>query len=220
MTDRERALKGTAAAHRTLEERLAGLTDERARQPSLLPDWTVGHVLTHIARNADGLRNMLEGAERGEVAEMYPALSYATGLERRAADIVAGAGRTAAALVDDVRISAARLEMAFDSLSDDAWQGQGIAAFGPVGVVDIPQRRWTEVEVHHADLGLGYSWAGWPAEFVRVEIQRLTMLWNSRRSMGLTGLPAEALAADEHRRAAWLLGRADIDGLEPAGLMG
>jgi maleylpyruvate isomerase len=76
------------------------------------------------------------------------------------------------------------------------------------------------VEVHHADLGLGYGWVDWPTEFVRVEVQRLTMLWNSRRSMGLTGLPPEALAADEHRRAAWLLGRADIDGLQPAGLMG
>ena len=220
MTDRERALQGTAAAHRTLEARLAGLTDEQARRPSLLPDWTVGHVLTHIARNADGLRNMVEAAQRGEVADMYPALSYANGFERRTADIQAGAARSAAALVDDVRISAARLEMAFDALDDAGWQGQGNAAFGPVAVADIPQRRWTEVEVHHADLGLGYGWADWPAEFVRVEIQRLTMLWNSRRSMGLTGLPPEALAADEHRRAAWLLGRAEIDGLEPAGLMG
>jgi maleylpyruvate isomerase len=220
MTDRERALQGTAAAHRTIEARLAGLSDAQARQPSLLPGWSVGHVLTHIARNADGLRNMVEGAQRGEVSEMYPALGHASGAERRQADIEAGAGRTAAALVDDVRISAARLELAFDALSDDAWQGQGSAVFGPIAVVDIPQRRWTEVEVHHADLGLGYSWADWPAEFVRVEIQRLTMLWNSRRSMGLTGLPPEALAAAEHRRAAWLLGRADIDGLEPAGLMG
>jgi hypothetical protein len=45
------------------------------------------------------------------------------------------------------------------------------------------------------------------------------MLWNSRQSMGLTGLPAPALAVDEHLRLAWLLGRADIEGLGPAGLM-
>lgn len=220
MTDRDRALRGVVAAHRTLEAHLAGLTDADARRVSLLPDWSVGHVLTHIARNADGMRAMLEGALRGEVAEMYPALAHSSGLERRRADIDAGAGRTAAALVDDVRISAARLELAVDSMTADAWQGQGMAAFGPVVMDDVPTRRWTEVEVHHADLGLGYGWADWPLEFARVEIQRLTMLWNSRRSMGMTGLPPEALAVDDRHRAAWLLGRTGIDGLEPAGLMG
>jgi hypothetical protein len=95
-----------------------------------------------------------------------------------------------------------------------------MAAFGPVAMREVPTRRRTEVEVHHVDLGLGYRWSDWPTEFVRVEIQRLTMLWNSRQPMGLTGLPAAALGVTEHHRAAWLLGRADIDGLEPARLMG
>ncbi len=220
MTDRERALRGVTAAHRTLEERLVGLTDEQARRPSLLPDWSVGHVLTHLARNADGLRNMLDGAERGEVSEMYPATTHSSGVERRSADIEAGSARIAAALVDDVRIAAARLELAFDSMSDGAWHGQGTAMFGPVVMTDVPQRRWTEVEVHHADLGLSYGWQDWPIEFARVEVQRLTMLWNSRRSMGMTGLPSEALAVDDRHRAAWLLGRARIAGLDAAGLMG
>src|SRR2546430_1201820 len=30
------------------------LTDTGMREPSLLPGWTRGHVLTHVARNADG----------------------------------------------------------------------------------------------------------------------------------------------------------------------
>ncbi len=220
MTDRERALRGVAAAHRTLEEHLVGLSDEQARRPSLLPDWTVGHVLNHLARNADGLRLLLEGAQRGEVVEMYPALSHGSGVERRRADIEAGAGRTAAALVDDVRISAARFELALESMTDTAWLGQGIGVFGPFPIDDVPIRRWTEVEVHHVDLGLDYGWQDWPLEFVRIELQRLTMLWDSRRPMGMTGLPPEALAVDDHTRAAWLLGRATIDGLDAAGLMG
>jgi maleylpyruvate isomerase len=220
MTDRDRALRGVVAAHRTLEEHLVGLTDEQARQPSLLPDWSVGHVLSHLARNADGLRLMLEGAQRGEVAEMYPALSYSSGFERRRADIEAGSGRTAAALVDDVRISAARFELALESMTDAAWQGQGIGVAGPVAIDDVPIRRWTEVEVHHADLGLSYGWQDWSMEFVRIEMQRLVMLWDSRRPMGMTGLPPAALAVDDRRRTAWLLGRVTIDGLDPAGLMG
>lgn len=33
--------------------RVAGLDDGAMRAPSRLPGWTVGHVLTHLARNAD-----------------------------------------------------------------------------------------------------------------------------------------------------------------------
>jgi maleylpyruvate isomerase len=215
MDERERALAGVLAAHRTLAARLDGLTDEHARQPSQLPAWSVGHVVTHIARNADGLRTMLEGAMRGESVAMYPG-----GLQQRATDIEAGADRPAAELRADLAAANDRLEAAFAAMTDDAWAGSGTAPFGPVAMREVPTRRRTEVEVHHVDLGLGYRWADWPSEFVRVEIQRLTMVWNSRRPMGLTGLPEAALAVDEHHRAAWLLGRADIDGLEPARLMG
>ena len=172
-------------------------------------------MLTHIARNVDGLLNMIAGAMRGDVAHMYPG-----GLEQRAADIAAGAQRPAQELVADVASTSAALEAAFASMTDAAWQGHGVAAFGPVAMTDVPGRRRREVEVHHADLGLSYTWRDWPADYVRSEIQRLTMLWNSRQPMGLTGLPAAALAVDEHHRAAWLLGRADIDGLEPARLLG
>ena len=215
MEERQRDLEGVLRAHRTLAEHLAGLTDETVRRPSRLPDWSVGHVLTHIARNADGLLNMIDGAMRGDVAHMYPG-----GLEQRAADIAAGAPRPARQLVDDVASTSAALEAAFASMTDAAWQGHGAAAFGPVAMTDVPGRRRREAEVHHADLGLSYTWRVWPADYVRSEIQRLTMLWNSRQPMGLTGLPAAALAVDEHHRAAWLLGRADIDGLEPARLLG
>lgn len=214
MPDRDRELRGALEAHRTLERSLAGLADEQVRASSALPGWSVAHVLTHIARNADGLRAMLEGAQRGEVAEMYPG-----GFDRRNADIERGAVRTAEALVDDVRMSAARLELSFDATDDAAWAGEGSTLLGPAAIESLPFRRWREVEVHHADLGLGYTWRDWPAEYVRVELAQLTMLWNSRRSMGLTGLPPEALAVDDHHRVAWLLGRADIDGLDAAGLM-
>ena len=45
------------------------------------------------------------------------------------------------------------------------------------------------------------------------------MRWNARRPMGLTGLPVEALAASEPQRLAWLLGRAEIAGLDPAAVL-
>ena len=51
---------------------VAALTDSQARAPSLLPGWTRGHVVTHLARNADALRNLLTWARTGIPTPMYP----------------------------------------------------------------------------------------------------------------------------------------------------
>lgn len=56
-------------------------------------------------------------------------------------------------------------------------------------------------------------WERWPDDYVRHELRRSTMLWNSRRPMGLTGLPAAAMAVPPAHRVAWLLGLTEIDGL-------
>ncbi|MEN9823907.1 MAG: hypothetical protein RLZ04_2333 [Actinomycetota bacterium] len=61
-------------------------------------------------------------------------------------------------------------------------------------------------------------WENWPTDYVRRELVRSTMLWNSRRPMGMTGLPPAAMTVPEALRVAWLVGRAEIDGLAPAGL--
>jgi Mycothiol maleylpyruvate isomerase N-terminal domain len=52
-------------AHRRLLATAIHVDDEIARRPSRLPGWTVGHVVTHLARNADGHVRRLEGALRG-----------------------------------------------------------------------------------------------------------------------------------------------------------
>src|ERR671930_1390843 len=72
-----------------IEESVAVLTDAQARAPSGLPGWSRGHVLTHLARNADALVNLLTWARTGVETPMY-----ASG-EQRNADIEAGAGRSA-----------------------------------------------------------------------------------------------------------------------------
>jgi len=79
----------------------AALRDARAREPSLLPGWSRGHVLTHIARNADGLANLLRWAGTGRETPMYASAAS------RSADIEAGAGRPAAELTADVAGTAA-----------------------------------------------------------------------------------------------------------------
>lgn len=208
----DRDLAGCAAAHVRLVERLADLDDRSARQPSSLPDWTVGHVITHLARNADSHVRMFDAAARGEIAWQYPSA------QSREDEIEAGAPRPAVELIDDLRSSIDRLERTWRSAPATAWSGEGLNAQGPVPIDDLPFRRWREVEVHHADLGLGYAPADWPADYVKLELARLTMTWASRRSMGLTDLPAAARELPPTTRLAWLLGRAEIDGLAPAGV--
>ena len=68
----ERDIDGCRVSHQRLEQAIAALTDEQVSRPSRLPDWSVGHVLTHIARNADSVTRRLQGAARGEIVDQYP----------------------------------------------------------------------------------------------------------------------------------------------------
>ena len=208
------ALAGCTEAHRGLLASLDGLTDEVAAGPSQLPGWSVGHVLTHIARNADSFVRLTSAATEGRVVPQYEG-----GMAARNAEIEAGAGSGAAALVADVRDSAAALDACWGSAPESVWAFTGETALGPALLSELPVRRWREVTVHRSDLGLGSTTADWPNAYVRLDLPRLTMLWASRRPMGLTTLPPEALAATPQTRLAWLLGRATIDGLEPAGVL-
>jgi maleylpyruvate isomerase len=202
-------LRGCRAAHAQLVAGIRTLTDEEARRPSRLPGWTVGHVLTHLARNADSHRRLFDAAARGEVGERYPG-----GREQRDGEIEAGSGRPAAELVKDVSESAAALEAAWDA--GTSWDAVG----GNRGVTEplseLPFKRWREVEVHHADLGLGFSFSDWSSGYVRRELHRAEMAWRASQPMGLTGLPAAALALPPPQRLAWLLGRVDVPGLPHA----
>ncbi|HEV3353003.1 MAG TPA: maleylpyruvate isomerase N-terminal domain-containing protein, partial [Acidimicrobiales bacterium] len=83
-------IEAVADAHRRLIERIRDLSDDEARKPSLLPDWSVGHVLTHLARNADSHVRRADAAVAGVVVDQYPG-----GYDSRAAEIEAGASRPA-----------------------------------------------------------------------------------------------------------------------------
>jgi maleylpyruvate isomerase len=184
------------------------------RQPSLLPGWTVGHVATHIARNAEGHSECSTAAMRDEIARC-------TRAERAAHCRHRGRRATSATgIAADVADTAACLEAVWEAMPSDAWGRRGITIAGEESMADLVFIRWREAEVHHADLGLGYAWSDWDREYVRLDLVRLGMLWASRKPMGMTGLPSEAMSVSDHHRLAWLLGRADIEGLAPAGIMG
>jgi maleylpyruvate isomerase len=144
-------LDGCVLGHRRLETLLAAvLTDEVAALASRLDGWTVGHLVTHLARNADAHAWVVEQAGRGEVVPMYPG-----GSTERSAGIDAGAGRGAADLLTDLLAADQRLEQAWADASHETWaEGIGLRAAGPTTVSDFVFLRWREVEVHHADLGV------------------------------------------------------------------
>ncbi|HET9895677.1 MAG TPA: maleylpyruvate isomerase family mycothiol-dependent enzyme [Streptosporangiaceae bacterium] len=137
-----------------------GLRNARAREPSLLPGWTRGHLLTHLARNADGLCNLLTWARTGVMTPQYPSAAA------RDEDIETGAGRSAAELRADVAESAAALAAEAASLSEAAWQASvhGIRGKAHPAWYTLT-RRLPELEIHHVDLGIGYRVADWPDGF-------------------------------------------------------
>jgi len=184
-----------------------GLDDTTVHRPSLLPDWTVGHVLAHVARNADSHTRRCDAAARGETVEQYPG-----GYAGRAAEIEAGSARSAAQLVEDVRTSARRLDDAWTALADEAWDVVTIDVGGrerPLG--ELPARRWQELEVHVVDLGVGVTFRSWPADFVRTWLPRLRASLSQRLEAGLH-VPAPG-TLDEREELAWLYGRLERDDL-------
>ena len=169
------------ASHRRLFETIEGLPDDVARRPSRLPGWTVGHVLTHLARNADSMTRRLAGAARDEVVDQYPG-----GTEQRSGEIEAGAGRPAAELVADVRESALACERAAAELPDDAWDRLGRSVGGGLHTMRrVLEGRIREVELHHVDLGLGYQPTDWPPDFARAELERALAHMTERLDPGV-----------------------------------
>ena len=141
------------------------ITDSELRQPSLLPGWTRGHVLTHLARNADAMRNLLAGARSGEERLMYASL------EGREEDIEQGAGRSSKELADDLVSSAMALRTVMLRLPGDAWQFPvRVPDSEPFPAEQLLHRRLVEVELHHVDLDYGYGPADWPAAFTTMDL--------------------------------------------------
>jgi maleylpyruvate isomerase len=190
-----RAMDGCRDASARLLATLDGLDDATARRPSRLPGWTVGHVVTHLARNADSHVRMLDGAMAGTVADQYEG-----GLDGRAADIASGAGRPAAALVSDLNRAVDDLNTTWGRVPVEVW-ATGHARMGNGELcpcAELPARRWREVEIHRVDLGLGAEPADWPDAYVDLELPK-----------ALAQLPDRLSPADRATLLAWLVGRVE-----------
>jgi maleylpyruvate isomerase len=141
------------------------ITEPDLRAPSLLPGWTRAHVLAHLARGADAMRNLLVGVRSGQDRPAYASA------EARQADIEYGAGRRADELMADLADSAMALRTIARQLPDEGWQVRvRIGNSAPFPAAQLLIRRLVEVELHHCDLAAGYGPADWPAAFAQAEL--------------------------------------------------
>jgi maleylpyruvate isomerase len=193
--DPGRAIGLCQAAHARLMATVADLTDEQVWSPSRLPGWTIGHVLTHLARNADGHARRLDGALRGADVPRYPG-----GSAQRNSEIDAGAPRPAAEIIADLVTSQDQLELVWERSAAADWPHRELQGHDHWPTTASPARRLRELEMHHVDLGLGYELSDWPQDYVAWELPRLLATVPSRLR----------LSTDARALMAWLSGRGPV----------
>src|SRR4051794_16326460 len=194
------------------------LDDDDVRAPSLLPGWSRGHVLSHVARNADGLSNVVRSAVTGQVTPMYESQA------RRDSDVEAGAGRSAFELESDLETSAEELLGLLAEVPEDRLGLEVPSGRGPtVRVSSVPWVRTREVLYHHVDLGAGFTFADAPDLLLRAGLEecpprladaapgvRVTAVLGDGAEQVLTiGDGAVDVRGPAHAALAWLTGRSD-----------
>ena len=200
-----------------------GLDDGAWRAPSLLPGWSRGHVAAHLVLNAEGLAAALEGLVAGERVPMY------VSPEARDHDIDELSAGEVAPVRDRLLASTTRFADAVAALAPEHWAADVERVPGGVtfAAAAVPAMRWREVEIHHADLGAGYTRRDWDPVFADAVVDTLAtrlaghapgftvVLTDAGRSREVGSVDA---GAPEVRGPAadvgwWLSGRGDGEGL-------
>ncbi|MEU7055590.1 maleylpyruvate isomerase family mycothiol-dependent enzyme [Streptomyces sp. NPDC046197] len=219
MIDHVRDLASVRKATERLLSATTQLDNAAVTEQSRLPGWSRGHVLAHIARNAEALVNVLHGRP------MY------VSADARATDIERDAPRPLDVQLADMRESAALFQKAGAEPAD--WSRTVELRNGVTDSASrVPFRRWVEVELHHVDLGIGYELEDLPAEFVEREIDFLAQRFTGHPDVPSTRLTDGTRAWSTGREAAapeitvtgaradllgWLAGRRDGSALTVEG---
>ena len=131
--------------------------------PSLCEGWSRGHVLTHVARNADAIGRLASWAVTGDRQEMYPG-----GPEARDREIENGAHRPPAELVADLTDTAADLVPRLEALQGPLAAAEVEMRGGlVVPASQLPFLRLREVVYHHVDLDAGFGFPDVEPELLR-----------------------------------------------------
>jgi maleylpyruvate isomerase len=202
------------------------LDELSVRQPSLLDGWSRAHVITHLARNADGCTNLLIWARTGIEHPMY-----ASGDDRDDA-IEEGAVHSHRLLMEDLAAASERFANSARALPVPAWAAELYDAAGdPMPAHHTLRIRLLEVWVHTVDLDCDLDFADIPATHAEQLLEDVAQFFGGRPDV-----PALSLEVDfgTHRRnwelrgttepssrvsgapgpmLGWLLGRTDAEEL-------
>jgi maleylpyruvate isomerase len=172
------------------------LPDDQYCAPSLLPHWSRAHVIAHLALNAEGYTRALEALLDGHELAVYDSN------EARDTDIADLAAAEPSELRDRFFGATHLMRDTFADLrAEHRAASVNRLPTGPAWPVEgMVAARVLEVEVHHADLGLAYTAADWPADFTARLLDDVT---RNHTASGTTE-PFAAHAADLDRT--WSLG--------------
>jgi maleylpyruvate isomerase len=130
--------------------------------PSLLPGWTRGHVVAHVALNATVLAAAIDGLVHDDPVPMYESD------EQRDGDIEELSREEPSHLRERHLASTTDFGDAVGRMGETHWAGHiDRLPGGPAWAMRtvVPTRR-REVEIHHVDLGTSYTRHDWPEDFV------------------------------------------------------
>jgi maleylpyruvate isomerase len=188
-----------------LYEAVDGIDDAALRSPTALGGWTRGHVVSHLARNADGLVNLLHWARTGIESPMYASVAD------READIEEGANRLARVQQEDLHAADERFFMAAEVMTATDWEATVLTAQGvPTGASLVPWMRLTEVLVHHVDLGTGTDFdavAALAGDQIGLLLDYIVTRYDDRTDVPPVRLAVELPSGED---GVWLLGEGDL----------
>lgn len=209
-------------ASQRLVRTVDAVPDVQYAEASLLPGWSRGHVVAHLALNAEALAAVLSGVVRGEAVPMYASQ------ESRDADIEELAAAEPLLLRERLLRSTTLVADALAAVPADRWSTRfERTPGGPTfSAYAVPGMRLREVEIHHADLGLGFTRAGWPASFAARLLDAMVKRdgWTEPLTADPTDLDGTWQCGDVTEDSPtvtgsaadlgwWLTGRGDGDGL-------
>ena len=221
------AINALHDATQRLVRSVDGLTDDDWRAPSLLPDWSRAHLVAHLVLNAEGLAGALEGLRAGESVPRYVSPGARDhDIEELSADEVHQ-------VRDRLLASTSRFADAVAAMEEEHW-GERIERV-PGGVTfaaaAVPAMRWREVEIHHADLGVGYERGDWPTAFAEAAVDSMAARLRDLspgfrlvltdvggvREIGSVDPDAPEVRGRAADAAWWLSGRGDGTGMSSEG---
>lgn len=146
-----------------------------ARLQTLCKGWNLAHVLTHVARNADSLSNLVLWATDGVERRAY------ISDEQRDLDIETGVQRRLPEIVVDVEATATRFRELAEALTGSAGGAEVRTRTNtPVKGYQLIAMRTVEVVFHHVDLQAGYTFDDADPAWLARTLRRGASQWEAQ----------------------------------------